>query len=331
MSSTAPTGPRRQPSHVVQPASRVRWFIAIACAIGLAINYIDRSAISVALPFMTEDLPLSPAQQGLILSAFSWSYALMQIPAGRLIDRFGERLMFGASVLVWSRLHRADRVRHQLRRAHGPAARPGRRRGRRLPVVGQDRLPLVPRPASARGPPPSTTPAPASAARSRPRHRDHHRGVGLAGGVPHRLRARRPVDRRLVGAVPAPRDVSAGSTPTELAVINEDRGPRLDRRQGEADAARAAPALPHGVGHDARLLLRQLHGHVLPHLVPVLPGQRARLRPAQARHLRLHPAHRGDPRLWIGGLDRRLPARARLDASPASARPAWSPACCSAR
>jgi MFS transporter, ACS family, D-galactonate transporter len=102
VSSTAPTlGPQSVPT-VSSRASRVRWFIAIACAIGLAINYIDRSAISVALPFMTEDLSLSPAEQGLILSAFSWSYALMQIPAGRLIDRFGERLMFGASVLVWS-------------------------------------------------------------------------------------------------------------------------------------------------------------------------------------------------------------------------------------
>ncbi len=103
MSSTAPTlGPQPVPTTVSGRASRVRGFIAIACAIGLAINYIDRSAISVALPFMTEDFHLSPAQQGLVLSAFSWSYALMQIPAGRLIDRFGERLMFGASVLVWS-------------------------------------------------------------------------------------------------------------------------------------------------------------------------------------------------------------------------------------
>ncbi|MFT4280856.1 MFS transporter [Microbacterium sp.] len=83
-------------------ASKIRWLIAIACAIGLAINYIDRSAISVSLPFMTQDFHLTPTEQGLILSAFSWSYALMQIPAGRLIDRFGERLMFGASVLVWS-------------------------------------------------------------------------------------------------------------------------------------------------------------------------------------------------------------------------------------
>jgi MFS transporter, ACS family, D-galactonate transporter len=83
-------------------ASKVRWAVAVFCALGLAINYIDRSAVSVSLPFMTEDFHLTPTEQGLILSAFSWTYALMQIPAGRLIDKFGERVMFGASVLVWS-------------------------------------------------------------------------------------------------------------------------------------------------------------------------------------------------------------------------------------
>ncbi|KWX22070.1 MFS transporter [Mycolicibacterium wolinskyi] len=83
-------------------ATRIRWAVAVFCAVGLAINYIDRSAVSVSLPFMTEDFHLTPTEKGLILSAFSWSYALMQIPAGRLIDRFGERVMFGASVLVWS-------------------------------------------------------------------------------------------------------------------------------------------------------------------------------------------------------------------------------------
>lgn len=93
---------RKTVSTVASRASQVRWVVAIACAIGLAINYIDRSAISVSLPFMTSDFHLTAAQQGLVLSAFSWTYALMQIPAGRYIDRFGERLMFGASVLLWS-------------------------------------------------------------------------------------------------------------------------------------------------------------------------------------------------------------------------------------
>ena len=83
-------------------ATKVRWAVAVFCAFGLAINYIDRSAISVSLPFMTQDFHLTATEKGLVLSAFSWSYALMQLPAGRLIDRFGERVMFGASVLIWS-------------------------------------------------------------------------------------------------------------------------------------------------------------------------------------------------------------------------------------
>ncbi len=83
-------------------ATNVRWLIAVVCALGLAINYIDRSAISVSLPFMTQDFHLTPSEQGLILSAFSWTYALMQIPVGSLIDRFGEKVMFGASVFLWS-------------------------------------------------------------------------------------------------------------------------------------------------------------------------------------------------------------------------------------
>lgn len=82
--------------------SRVRWGIAGFCFAGLAINYIDRSAVSVALPFMAEDLSLTATEQGLILSAFSWTYAVMQLPAGWLIDKLGARLMFGASVLLWS-------------------------------------------------------------------------------------------------------------------------------------------------------------------------------------------------------------------------------------
>src|SRR4029078_2830457 len=94
-SETADPGPTG-----MSRATKVRWAVAVFCALGLAINYIDRSAISVSLPFMTQDFSLTPTEKGLILSAFSWSYALMQIPGGRLIDRFGERVMFAASLLV---------------------------------------------------------------------------------------------------------------------------------------------------------------------------------------------------------------------------------------
>lgn len=83
-------------------SSRIRWVIAGFCFAGLAINYLDRSAVSVALPFMTGDFNLTPTEQGIILSAFSWTYAVMQLPAGWLIDKVGTRIMFGASVLLWS-------------------------------------------------------------------------------------------------------------------------------------------------------------------------------------------------------------------------------------
>jgi ACS family D-galactonate transporter-like MFS transporter len=85
-----------------QRATRVRWIVAAFCFGGLAINYIDRATISVALPFMTHDFHLTPTEQGLVLSAFSWSYAVLQLPSGWLIDKFGVRLMYGLSVVLWS-------------------------------------------------------------------------------------------------------------------------------------------------------------------------------------------------------------------------------------
>lgn len=97
MSTTVSAAPSKKTGK-----TNVRWLVAVVCALGLAINYIDRSAISVSLPFMTEDFHLTASEQGLILSAFSWTYALMQIPVGSLIDRFGEKVMFGASVFLWS-------------------------------------------------------------------------------------------------------------------------------------------------------------------------------------------------------------------------------------
>jgi ACS family D-galactonate transporter-like MFS transporter len=83
-------------------STRTRWIIAGFCFAGLAINYIDRSTVSVALPYMSQDLSLTPTEQGLILSAFSWTYSVMQLPSGWLIDKLGARVMFGASVLLWS-------------------------------------------------------------------------------------------------------------------------------------------------------------------------------------------------------------------------------------
>ncbi|MEN3266574.1 MFS transporter [Pseudonocardia sp.] len=67
----------------------------------VALNYVDRGSISVALPLITQQLHISKEATGIALSAFFWSYALMQIPGGWLVDKLKPRIMVAASVTGW--------------------------------------------------------------------------------------------------------------------------------------------------------------------------------------------------------------------------------------
>ncbi|RLV77653.1 hypothetical protein D3C57_104750 [Streptomyces rapamycinicus NRRL 5491] len=82
--------------------SRMRWTIVGLSALGLSIAYLDRAALSVAMPFMADDFKISPAVEGVLLSAFFWTYALFQIPSGWLLDRFGPRVIYPIAVGWWS-------------------------------------------------------------------------------------------------------------------------------------------------------------------------------------------------------------------------------------
>lgn len=82
--------------------TRRRWFMLSLLLIATIINYVDRVNISIAAPFMAEDLGLDKIQMGLIFSAFAWTYALALVPAGFVADRFGSRLTYGVSLISWS-------------------------------------------------------------------------------------------------------------------------------------------------------------------------------------------------------------------------------------
>ena len=71
------------------------------------INFIDRSAVSIALPAIRDELHLSAGQAGLLLSAFAWSYALAQLPAGSLVDRLGARAALAGGLAAWSAVQMA--------------------------------------------------------------------------------------------------------------------------------------------------------------------------------------------------------------------------------
>jgi ACS family D-galactonate transporter-like MFS transporter len=83
--------------------TNVRWVPILALvAIGTAINYLDRTVLGVAAPYLTKDLGLTPTQMGLVFSAFSWSYALLQIPGGIFLDKFGTRFTYFIAIAFWS-------------------------------------------------------------------------------------------------------------------------------------------------------------------------------------------------------------------------------------
>ncbi|GAA2760387.1 MFS transporter [Actinopolymorpha rutila] len=80
----------------------MRWWVLGWLLAGGIINYFDRANLSLATPQMMKELDLSAADIGLMASVFSWTYAVMQLPAGHLIDRLGSRRVYTVAVTLWS-------------------------------------------------------------------------------------------------------------------------------------------------------------------------------------------------------------------------------------
>ena len=79
-----------------------RWRILSLLFFATTINYIDRQIIGILKPFISEDLGWSEADYGYIVTAFQVAYAIGLLTTGRLIDRFGTRIGYLWSVVVWS-------------------------------------------------------------------------------------------------------------------------------------------------------------------------------------------------------------------------------------
>ena len=81
---------------------RIQWIALTFLTLAGIVNYLDRSTLSIANHSVSGELGLSASQMGLLLSAFSFSYAFAQLPMGALLDRFGARIMLGVGMFVWS-------------------------------------------------------------------------------------------------------------------------------------------------------------------------------------------------------------------------------------
>lgn len=92
---------QRPKQNKAERPSNVRWVIVIMLFLFYTVNCIDRAALSVALPTISAEFLLEPAVQGLILSAFFWTYCLCQIPGGMAADKYGPRTVIGVAATVW--------------------------------------------------------------------------------------------------------------------------------------------------------------------------------------------------------------------------------------
>jgi MFS transporter, ACS family, D-galactonate transporter len=99
--SVAVAVPSQEARPLTKP-TRARLAILALVTAGTLINYLDRTVISVAAPFLQRDLHLDSFYMGIAFSAFSWTYAAAQIPGGVLLDRIGVRLTYFLSVTIWS-------------------------------------------------------------------------------------------------------------------------------------------------------------------------------------------------------------------------------------
>ncbi|SAK66073.1 MFS transporter [Caballeronia ptereochthonis] len=85
------------------PRIRRQQLIAMALLmLSGVINYLDRGTLAVANELVRGDLGLTMGQMGVLLSAFSWTYAVCQLPIGVLVDRIGPRWLLGIGLVIWS-------------------------------------------------------------------------------------------------------------------------------------------------------------------------------------------------------------------------------------
>jgi ACS family D-galactonate transporter-like MFS transporter len=79
-----------------------RWGVVGLLFVAVLINFVDRGNLSVAAVPLMKELELSPEAMGVLLSVFFWTYALLQVPAGYVVDRFGFKSVYAIAFVVWS-------------------------------------------------------------------------------------------------------------------------------------------------------------------------------------------------------------------------------------
>src|SRR5436190_8741220 len=102
-SPTAPSTASAESTRVALNLTNARrWTIVWLLFTASLINYFDRQTLAYALPLLAKDCHLDKALEGLVVSAFFWTYTSLQIPIGLCADRFNLRWLYAGSFALWS-------------------------------------------------------------------------------------------------------------------------------------------------------------------------------------------------------------------------------------
>jgi D-galactonate transporter len=82
--------------------THVRYGVLLMLFVVTTLNYADRATLSITGSVIRREFGVDAVQMGYIFSAFSWAYVLAQLPSGWLLDRFGARRVYAASIFFWS-------------------------------------------------------------------------------------------------------------------------------------------------------------------------------------------------------------------------------------
>lgn len=82
--------------------SNYRWTVCALIFFATTVNYLDRQVIGILKPLLESDLGIGEKDYSRIIMAFQLCYGIGMVIAGQLIDRFGTKLGYGISVVLWS-------------------------------------------------------------------------------------------------------------------------------------------------------------------------------------------------------------------------------------
>ena len=100
--STVDQTAHRRGTRASRRTPRRRWLVTCFVLVITTVAFIDRVNLSVAAPVLIEEFHTNTAVMGLLLSSFSWTYTVLNMPAGALVDRIGTRIVYAAALTVWA-------------------------------------------------------------------------------------------------------------------------------------------------------------------------------------------------------------------------------------